>query len=128
MPTQQELEEMIGDRHRVERNRDIGEARLAEQTGQLSPDPTVLHPVAKGKRDLPGILLRSLSDPQQGTSSGGELSFRLSSETEQLRHEFCFSHHIFFRYPSYSSLANHVHRFDAFQRSSRTREGFVTLR
>lgn len=41
--------------------------------------------------------------------------------------KFCFGHDVFLCYPPDSSLANHVHAFDALERSLRNREGIVAF-
>src|SRR3982751_570828 len=71
------------------------------------------------------ILLRSFQRDRKEASKGTEGKGSLGSEAEQLRHEFGFGHHVFLCYPSHSSLANHMHRLDPFQRSSGTGKGFV---
>src|SRR3982751_4384868 len=82
--------------------------------------------LADALRRSDAILLRSFKRDRKEASKGTEGKGSLGSETEQLRHEFCFGHHVFLCYPSHSSLANHMHRLDPFQRSSGTGKGFVT--
>jgi hypothetical protein len=51
----------------------------------------------------------------------------LSSDTEELRDESGFCDHMLFGDPSNSSLTNHVHRLDAFDRSPGTLKGVVAF-
>lgn len=77
---------------------------------------------------LPGVLLRTFKQRTTGDEFVWRIVCKLGSEAEQLRHKFCFGHHVFFRYPSHSPLPHHVHGFDPFERAPRTWEGFVALR
>ena len=71
-------------------------------------------------------LLRSLGGMERMRATGVE-GVMLSGDTEQLRHESCFSDHVVLSYPSYSSLANHMKRFNALEGSPCTREGVVAF-
>ena len=64
----------------------------------------------------------------EGEASGiGDLSGDLRREPEERGNESCFRDHIFFIYPSNSSLPNHVNGLDALECSPRTLKSVVAL-
>jgi hypothetical protein len=70
------------------------------------------------------VSLRSLL-PTEVSCEGGE---KLGSESEEFGDEACFHDNVPLCYPSDSALADHTHRFDAFESSPGTLKGAVSLR
>ena len=66
VPAQQKLKKIVGNSDGTVGNGDICHSNLAEEAGKTPANPTVLHSVAKGKRDL-----RDVARAQSGGPDGG---------------------------------------------------------
>jgi len=76
---------------------------------------------------LLGVSLRSLIEVSRRRCSAIKIKEKLGSDGEETENELCFLDNIAFCHSADSPLADHAHRFDAFESSPGTLKGAVPL-